>query len=150
MLVSTRLMSRAHALHDYYPAVSCNGKLLERVTTAKLLGVHMDEHLTWVDHVIALLSSSYAALAVRRKRRNLAQPCSQAVSGFISDVKTGLRVRRLLSPSRIPNEMAAKSSNNMRRLPTWAVCCFRSRGLAEIKLASNYKKERPSTTENHS
>ena len=34
MLVSTRQMSRAHALHDYYPAVSCNGKLLERVTTA--------------------------------------------------------------------------------------------------------------------
>ena len=28
------------------------------------------------------------------------------------------------------------------------VCCFR--GLAEIKLASNYKKEIPSTTENHS
>ena len=29
MLVSTRQMSRAHALHDYYPAVSCyNGKLL--------------------------------------------------------------------------------------------------------------------------
>ena len=148
MLVSTRQMSRAHALHDYYPAVSCNGKLLERVTTAKILGVHMDEHLTWVDHVTTLLSSCYAALAVRRKRRNLAQPCSQAVSGVISDVKTGLRVRRLLSPSRIPNEMAAKSSNNMRGLPTWAVCCFR--GLAEIKLASNYKKERPSTTENHS
>ena len=118
MLVSTRQMSRAHALHDYYPAVSCNGKLLERVTTAKILGVHMDEHLTWVDHVTTLLSSCYAALAVRRKRRNLAQPCSQAVSGVISDVKTGLRVRRLLSPSRIPNEMAAKSSNNMRGLPT--------------------------------
>ena len=55
MLVSTRLMSRAHALHDYYPAVSFNGKLLERVTTAKILGVHMDEHLRWVDHVTALL-----------------------------------------------------------------------------------------------
>ena len=108
-----RQMSRAHALHDYYPAVSCNGKLLERVTTAKILGVHMDEHLTWVDHVTALLSSCYAALAVRRKRRNLAQQCSQAVSGVISDVKTGLRVRRLLSHSRIPNEMAAKSSKNI-------------------------------------
>ena len=108
----------------------------------------MDELLTWVDHKTAVLSSSYAALAVRRKRRNLAQPCSQAVSGVISVVKTGLWVRRLLSPSRIPNEMAAKSSNNMRGLPTWAVCCFR--GLAKIKLASNYKKERPSTTENHS
>ena len=86
MLVFPRQMSRAHALHDYYPAVSCNGKLLERVTTAKILGVHMDEHLTWVDHVTALLSSRYAALAVPRKRRNLAQPCSQSVSGVISDV----------------------------------------------------------------
>ena len=65
-------MSRAHALHDYYPAVSCNGKLLERVTTAKILGVHMDEHLTWADHMTCLLSSCYAALAVLRKLRNLA------------------------------------------------------------------------------
>ena len=54
------------------PAVSCNGKLLERVTTAKILGVHMDEPLTWADHVTALLSSCYAALAVLRKLRNLA------------------------------------------------------------------------------
>ena len=46
MLVSTRQMSRVHALQDYYPLISCNGKLLERVTTAKILGVHMDEHLT--------------------------------------------------------------------------------------------------------
>ena len=72
MLVSTRQMSRAQSLHDYYPAVSCNGKLLERVATAKILGVHMDEHLTWADHMTALLSSSYAALAVLRKLRNLA------------------------------------------------------------------------------
>lgn len=55
MLVSTRLMSRAHALQDYYPLISCNGKLLERVTTAKILGVHMDEHLTWADHILHFL-----------------------------------------------------------------------------------------------
>ena len=36
MLVSTRQVSQAHAIHDYYPAVSCNGKLLECVTTAGL------------------------------------------------------------------------------------------------------------------
>ena len=72
MLVSTRQMSLAHALHDYYPAVSCNGKLLKCVTTAKILGVHMDEYLTWPDHETALLSSCYAALAVFRKLRNLA------------------------------------------------------------------------------
>ena len=61
-------------------------------------------------------------------------PCSQALSGVISDVKTGLRVHRLLCPSRIPNETAAKSSNNMGGQRTWAVCCFR--GLAEIKRVS--------------
>ena len=72
MLVSTCQMSLAHALHDYYPAVSCNGKLLECVTIAKILGVHMDEHLTWSDHETALLSSCYAALAALRKLRNLA------------------------------------------------------------------------------
>ena len=65
-------MSLAHALYDYYPAVSCNGKLLERVAKAKILGVHMDEHLTWPDHVTALLLSCYAALAVLRKLCNLA------------------------------------------------------------------------------
>ena len=72
MLVSTRQMSRAHALHNYYPAVSCNRRLLERVTTAKIQGVHMDEHLTWADQVTVLLSSCYAALALLRKLRNLA------------------------------------------------------------------------------
>ena len=42
-------------------------------------------------------------------------PCPQAVSGVISDVKTALRVRRLLSPSRIPNETSAKSSKQHAR-----------------------------------
>ena len=84
MLVSTHQMSRAQSLNNYYSAVSCSGKLLEHVTTAKILGVNMDEHLTWADHVTVLLSSCYAALAVF--------PCSQAVSGITRDVKTGLQV----------------------------------------------------------
>ena len=75
MLVSTRQMSLAHALHDYYPAVSCNGKLLKCVTTAKILGVHMDEYLTWpdlklfplsvfvfIDSLIVSFSFSFSAL----------------------------------------------------------------------------------------
>ena len=70
MLVSSRQMSRAHTLKEYYPDV--NEKLLERVATAKILGIHTDEHLTWADHVTALLSSCYAALAVLKKLRNLA------------------------------------------------------------------------------
>ena len=71
-LYLTRQMSRAHALQDYYPLINCNGKLLEHVTTAKILRVHMGEHLTWADHIAALLTSCYAALAVLRKLRSLA------------------------------------------------------------------------------
>ena len=147
MLVSTLQMSGADALQDYFPAVSCNGKLLERVTTATILGFHRDKYLTRVDHVTVLLSSWYAALAVLRKWHNLApyHVCiyaKQFNSGVISDVKTGLRVGHLVSPPRLSNEMTAKSSNNMHGLSTWADgFCFW--GLAKIELATHYWKEKP-------
>jgi hypothetical protein len=38
----------------------------------KLLGVTMDEHFSWIEHVKALLSSCYGVLSVLRKLRNLA------------------------------------------------------------------------------
>ena len=45
-------------------------------------------------------------------------------------------------PPRLSNEMAAKSSNNMHGLSTWADgFCFW--GLAKIELATHYWKERP-------
>jgi len=137
MLVSTRQMSRAHALHNYYPAVSCNRKLLERVTTAKIQGVHMDEHLTWADHVTALLSSCYAALAVLRKLRSLApyRVHKQLVESLVMSKLDHRRVVFYPLPE-YHNEMAPNSSNKMRGLRPWAVYCFR--GLVEIKPASNY------------
>jgi hypothetical protein len=60
LLLSTRQMSR------------CNGETLERVQSIKLLGVTMDEHFSWIEHVKALLSSCYGVLFVLRKLRNLA------------------------------------------------------------------------------
>ena len=124
MLVSTHQMSRAQSLNNYYPAVSCSGKLLEHVTTGKILGVHIDEHLTWAAHVTVLLSSCYAALAVFPKLHNLAlyHVRKQLVESLVMS-KLDYRCYCLLSPSRIPNEMAAKSSNNFRGLRTWAVSC---------------------------
>ena len=113
MLVSTHQMSQAQSLDEYYPAVSCSGKLLERVTIAKILGVHMDEPLTWADHVTVLFSSCYAALAVFPKLRNLTpyHVRQQLVESLVKS-KLDYRCICLLSPSRIPNETAAKSSNN--------------------------------------
>ena len=113
MLVSTHQMSRAQSLDEYYPAVSCSGKLPERVTTAKILGVHMDEPLTWADHVTVLFSSCYVAFAVFPKLRNLTpyHVRQQLVESLVKS-KLDYRCICLLSPSRIPNETAAKSSNN--------------------------------------
>ena len=97
-------MSQAQFLHNYYPALSCSGKLLECVTTAKILGVHMDEHLTWADHVTVLLSSCYAALAVFPKMESILMS------------KLDYRCVIFYPLPEYHNETAAKSSNNFRRL----------------------------------
>ena len=104
MLVSTHQMSRAQSLDKYYPAVSCSGKLLEHVTTAKTLGVHMDDYLPWADHVTVLLSSCYAALAVFPK-----------LESFVMS-KLDYRCVIFYPLPEYQNETAAKSSNNFRRL----------------------------------
>ena len=65
-------MARAHSLQPASINISCNGESLERVTSTKLLGVHMQEHLTWNIHINELVTSSYRALAVLNKLRNLA------------------------------------------------------------------------------
>ena len=57
-----------HSLQTASVNISCNGESLERVTSTKLLGVHMQEHI----HINELVTSSYGALAVLKKLRNLA------------------------------------------------------------------------------
>ena len=72
MLLSTKQMARAHSLQTASINISCNGESLERVTSTKLLGVHIQEHLTWNIHINELVTSSYGALAMLKKLRNLA------------------------------------------------------------------------------
>ena len=72
MLLSTKQMARVHSLQTASINISCNGESLERVTSNKLLGVHMQDHLTWNIHINELVTSSYGALAVLKKLRILA------------------------------------------------------------------------------
>ena len=65
MLVSTPQMDRVHSLDKKV----YNGSSLERLRVAKLLGVHLDNHLTWNEHITKTLSSCYSTLAVLRKVR---------------------------------------------------------------------------------
>ena len=71
LLSSTRQMSRFHGLQDAAVQLTCNGETLEWVQSIKLLGVTMDEHFSWIEHVKALLSSCYGVLSVLRNLRNL-------------------------------------------------------------------------------
>ena len=64
MLLSTKQMGRVHSLHTASVDISCNGENLERVTHTKLLGVHVNEHLTWNIHINELVTSCYGALAM--------------------------------------------------------------------------------------
>ena len=73
MLLSAKQMARVHSLQTASVNIFCNGESLERVTSMKLLGVHMQEHLTWNIHIDELATSCYGALAVLKKLRNLAQ-----------------------------------------------------------------------------
>ena len=69
-------MSQVHGLHDTSVMLTCNGESLERVPTSRLLGISIDEHLTWNDHITSLLSSCYSVLSmIKKKLRNLAPFC---------------------------------------------------------------------------
>ena len=44
-------MSRLHGLQDDAVQLTCNGETLERAQSIKLIGVTMDEHFSWIEHV---------------------------------------------------------------------------------------------------
>ena len=70
MLFSTPQMSSYHSLAERPIHLSVGDKLLERVHSIKLLGVHMTDTLKWDDHVKHLASSCYGVLAPLRKIKN--------------------------------------------------------------------------------
>ena len=51
MLVSTKQLSSAHSLKDVHLDQGVNRTVIERVSTTKLLGTHISQHLKWEDNV---------------------------------------------------------------------------------------------------
>ena len=51
MILSTQQMSRVHHFDEYDPKIVVSGYKLERIKSCKLLGVHINEHLKWDDHI---------------------------------------------------------------------------------------------------
>ena len=72
ILFSTQQMSHVHKLENYNISLSCDGLDLERLSSLKLLGVNMNEHLSWMDHVKNTIASCYSILAILRKLKHSA------------------------------------------------------------------------------
>ena len=72
MLLSTKQMSIKQQLEHVPVNIKSCDQPLERVSNTKLLGVHINQHLTWQDHITNTLSSCYGTLSVLRKVKNFA------------------------------------------------------------------------------
>ena len=72
MVISTPQMARYHSLEEQKLPIAWGNTPPKRISCTNLLGVHVDQHLTWKTHVNHVLSSSYATLSVLRRLKNLA------------------------------------------------------------------------------
>ena len=72
-ILSTPQMSRVHRLDEYDANIAVSGYKLERMKSCKLLGVHINEHLKWDDHIKHTVSGCYATLSILRKLKYLAK-----------------------------------------------------------------------------
>jgi len=61
-----------HSLEERKLPIACGDTPLKQISCTKLLGVHVDQHLTWKTHVDHVLSSSYGTLSVLRRLKHLA------------------------------------------------------------------------------
>ena len=53
-------MSRVHHVYEYDPNIAVSGYKLERIKSCKLqlLGVHINEHVKWDDHITRYLDAT--------------------------------------------------------------------------------------------
>ena len=71
MVMSTNQLSKKHSLQSYSPVLKIGAKHLEREHCSKLLGVTLNEHLSWDDHIAKVTSSCFSTMSILRKFRNL-------------------------------------------------------------------------------
>ena len=72
MLLSSTKMCQFHNLDEYKVNINHIGKSIEQVKVIKLLGVLIDEHLTFENYVNEMISSCYKKLFVLRKLKKFA------------------------------------------------------------------------------
>ncbi|XP_057299613.1 uncharacterized protein LOC130630223 [Hydractinia symbiolongicarpus] len=73
MVFSTSQMSKRHNLNDLdCTDIKLDDFQIERVPTWSVLGVKLDEHLSWNDHVQSVVSCCHGILSILRKLKRMA------------------------------------------------------------------------------
>jgi len=65
-------MSAKHNFEDFKPEICVKEKELDRTDTCKLLGIHLNDHLTWDNHIKIITGSCYGTLAILKKLKKMA------------------------------------------------------------------------------
>lgn len=65
-------MCSKHNLNTYNPKITINRECLKLTKSHKVLGVYLNQHLKWDDHVNYITSSCYGTLSVLKKLKHLA------------------------------------------------------------------------------
>lgn len=71
MLLSTSQLSKVHNIDDVTLDISVNNITLERVTSNKLLGSHIHQHMNWEENVKHTAASCYATITTLKKLKNI-------------------------------------------------------------------------------
>ena len=71
MVLSTKQFSSSRALEDLNMKIAVSNENIKRVSSTKLLGTCINQHLKWEDNVRYICTSCYAILAMLRKVKNL-------------------------------------------------------------------------------
>ena len=82
-MLSPRQMSTIHSLKKYSANITCYEEPLKRDLSIRLLGVQLDQNLSWREHITNISSSCYATLSVLRKLRNFAPFHIQRVPNYL-------------------------------------------------------------------
>jgi len=71
MLFSSQRMAKLHNLDQKKDLIRCENTTLERVSSAKLLGLHIQQDLHWDTHVNETLKSGYSTLKTLKQIKRL-------------------------------------------------------------------------------
>jgi exonuclease III len=72
MLFSTSQLARVHSLGKVELDLEISGRKLKKVAHKKLLGINIEQHLQWNEHVKSVISSCFSTLSTLKKIRNFA------------------------------------------------------------------------------